>query len=466
MKKKYTIKKRYSKKHHKKSKIYTKKHNKKGKTYTKRYTKKSKGGSTKKARWKNHKEFYNKLKKTSCSDITNDQTLTNKLKTNFINKFKTETSKEISNFTIFPYCNEDIKGVKVFGKNIEFSSVDSVNRPFTNNTALESLTYEFQIKNIPTSIKGLTFDKQGSVKSEKNDPAQFLNTFIYLIKNSGANDPTNYFIVSHSGFMTKLYDHISTLYYNLENNLNSADNHYDNLDILHLLINKAEIKNDNIVVSHMYVRRYEDSYIVQNKKAQLKKNIKSISEYKFTEHISVLIMRHCLGCHNVTPGLINKVSQAAIHTVNKNQYGYLDWSMCFEDTLDQLVKVKNGLIKVMQEYSNKKYSTNNPEKFYGINGYQFGSSVIFRAILTSLLMYNVLHDNVDETKLGGTAELSQSKPHEKVKVSQSKPPEEVEVSGDPPKEPSSKEGNPISNEIENKKPSKTINLICDCNKKR
>ena len=129
--------------------------------------------------------------------------------------------------------------------------------------------------------------------------------------------------------------------------------------------------------------------------------------------------------------------------------------MDIEDTLNEMTEVKTPLINLMKMYSISNMGGKEPQEVYGINGYQFGSSVIFRAILTSLLMYNVLHDNVDETKLGGTAELSQSKPLEKVKVR-----------GDPPKNPQSKEEKTISDKIEDKKPSKTINLICDCNKKK
>lgn len=499
MKKKYTVKKRYSKKHNKKSKIYTKKHNKKGKTYTKRYTKKSKGGSTKKARWKEKPEHYKNLKKTSCSGITNGQTLTKKLKTNFTSKFKQEQSVEIPNFTIFPYCNEDIKGV--------FSSVDSVNRPFTNYTAIESLKDAFNIQYIDSSLEGLTnheinqvetsnldtqddtseidtivrsnFNTTG-LKSEYNDPGKFLMS-LKTKHNSTWNAISkdyNYFIVSHSGFMSKLYDYIvKTQGSNLENIV--YKNEFDNLDILHLLIDKRIEKNE-IIVTNMYVRKYDNSYETdislnykyKNKEEHETKTIKrqayadsnplidvvQAEDYWPRQHMSVFIMSDCLGCHNVTPDLINKASQALIHIVKKNKYGYLDWSMCFEDTLDQLVKVKNHLINLMKRYSISNMGGKEPQEVYGINGYQFGSSVIFRAILTSLLMYNVLHDNVDETKLGGTAELSQSKL-----------PEKGEVSGDPPKNLQSKEEKTISPEetkIKDKKPSQTINLICDCNKKK
>lgn len=476
MKKKYTVKKKYSKKHNKKSKTntirYTKKHNKKGKTNTIRYTKKSKGGSIKEDRWKNHKEFYNKLKKTSCSDITDGQTLTNRLETNFTSKFKQPV--KILNFTIFPYCNEDIKGVE---------SLDYVNRPFTNNTALESLKSVFKIVNIapkpPDSIKGLTFDKQG-VKSEKNDPAQFLMS-LKTEHNSTWNaisKDNNYFIVSHSEFMSKLFDYIvKTQGSNLENNI-VYKNEFDNLDILHLLIDKR-IDTEEIIVTNMYVRKYDDSYqtdISLNYKKRTREDYENKStrrqreansnplidvvqaeDYWPHQHMSVFIMRHCVGCHNVTPGLLNKTSQAIQQALKHNQYGYLHWSMCFEDTLEQMVKVKTPLINLMKRYSIANMGGKEPQEFYGINGYQFGSSVIFRAILTSLLMYNVLHDNVDETKLGGTAELSQSKPPENVEVSQSEPPEKVEVSeSKPPEKPSSIQGNP----------SKTISLMCDCNKKK
>ena len=88
-------------------------------------------------------------------------------------------------------------------------------------------------------------------------------------------------------------------------------------------------------------------------------------------------MRHCLGCHNVTPGITTKIGQAFKQARTGENYGYLDWSLCFEDTVDEMIAVRKDLYTLLENYG-------------GFKSYTFGSSVIFRAILTSILMYNVI----------------------------------------------------------------------------
>ncbi len=97
---------------------------------------------------------------------------------------------------------------------------------------------------------------------------------------------------------------------------------------------------------------------------------------------SVFIMRHCLGCHNVTPGITTKIGQAIGQAKTGKNFGYLDWSLCFEDTVDEMMVVGKDLHDLLEKYG-------------GFKSYTFGSSVIFRAILTSILMYNVINNIVD-----------------------------------------------------------------------
>ena len=60
-------------------------------------------------------------------------------------------------------------------------------------------------------------------------------------------------------------------------------------------------------------------------------------------------------------------------------FGYLDWSLCFEDTVDEMMVVGKDLHNLLEKYG-------------GFKSYTFGSSVIFRAILTSILMYIVINN--------------------------------------------------------------------------
>ena len=88
-------------------------------------------------------------------------------------------------------------------------------------------------------------------------------------------------------------------------------------------------------------------------------------------------MRHCLGCHNITPGLTVKTAQSLKQIREGTNLGYLDWSMCFENTVDEMKSTSNNLYNILDKYG-------------GMESYIFGSSVIFRAILTSILIFNLL----------------------------------------------------------------------------
>ena len=158
------------------------------------YTKKN-------TRWKQNKSKYDSLKKNSCDDISNYVDLINKLKKNFVNN----TGLQIKpyEYTLFPYCNENLKSL---------ATLDKVNAPFTSSLALYSLHDVFKCEfsaNYPAVIKGdyrlvENLSKSNGAKSPNNDPEKFFE----LIKNINRNC----FIVSHSGFMTKLYDYIKKIY--------------------------------------------------------------------------------------------------------------------------------------------------------------------------------------------------------------------------------------------------------------
>jgi hypothetical protein len=400
MRNKITKKKMYRKyKNYKKSKMtknkkYIKRNSKKN---TKKGRKNKKGGinvieeqkfTKKDTRWKKNKDKYDSLKKTSCDKITNYNGLITRLETNFINKNNLKTFE--NNYTLFPYCNEELKGP---------ASLDKVNAPFTSLEGLYAFHKVFQanfsalspamIDGNYTSVETLSASKGAT--SPENDPKMFIKALTAFNKNC--------FIVSHSGFMSKLYEYI------IRNNLIDESDMYgdiytkdydnepsieetimqnaiygggivkkiglqkerdygvfDNLDIIQLIF-------DNTGKLHyLLIRRYSNNY-------QLDNDIKI--DYKLSVLKSVFIMRHCLGCHNVTPGITTKIGQAFKQARTGENFGYLDWSLCFEDTVDEMIAVRKDLYTLLQNHG-------------GFKSYTFGSSVIFRAILTSILMYNAI----------------------------------------------------------------------------
>lgn len=382
-------KKRKIYKNYKKSKIT------KNKKYIKRKSKKNrknkKGGlkvieeqkfTKKDKRWKKNKDKYDSLKKTSCDKISNYNDLISRLETNFINNNNLKIFE--NTYTLFPYCNEKLKGPV---------TLDKVNAPFTSLEGLYAFykVFEASFSSIsPVKIEGNytlveSLSTSKGATSPENNPKMFIKTLTKFNKNC--------FIVSHSGFMSKLYDYIlrsdlinkSDAYGEAEPTMEESiiqqgiygggilkklqlqkereNGVFDNLDILQIIFDYTG------KIHYLLIRRYSNNY-------KLDTDIKIDFEERILK--SAFIMRHCLGCHNVTPGLItNKIGQAIKQANIGDNLGYLDWSLCFEDTVHEMELVGKDLYTLLQNYG-------------GFKSYTFGSSVIFRAILTSILMYNVI----------------------------------------------------------------------------
>lgn len=366
----------------------------------------------KQTRWKKNPEKYELLKPYNCDNISNKEDLIKKLNENFVNRtfYINGNPKKLdiyaNTYSIFPYCNEDLKGP---------ATLDKVNSPFTSNSALFSLFKVFKSSFNPVNpveLKGNykleeNYNLDNGITSPLNNPEKFINS----IKKQN----NNLFIVSHSGFMSKLYKYIIDVnkaeksiqdseinndytndtydsyngYYD-DSLMNMITNEgvkviggslgkklglkkekeygvFDNLDILQIIF------NENGVISHMIIRRFINNYKINNEP-----NITNLSLDGINGK-SIFIMRHCLGCHNVTPGIMTKIGQATEQYKTGKNLGYLDWSMCFEDTIDEMVYVGNDVYNLLELYG-------------GYKSYIFGSSVIFRAMLTSILMFNVINN--------------------------------------------------------------------------
>ena len=332
-------------------------------------------------RVKRQVDYYKTMQINSCDNISNSNDLINKLETNFVKR--NNLSIYSNTFTLFPYCNENLKGPEI---------IDRVNMAYTSMDALQSFNKVFQAQF--TAIQPAIITENGALSSENNP-----KSFVDLLKTI----PNNIFIVSHSGIMIKIYDYIlknesKTLIEKQDDkssftaeSINTGELEklfmdqgvsgggilsniglkskkqnrdygvFDNLDILQLIFDKQ-----SNVLRYMIVRRYSKKYKINNEVLFNNKHSKS-----------VFIMRHCLGCHNITPGLTVKTGQSLKQIREGTNLGYLDWSMCFENTVDEMKSTSNSLYNILDKYG-------------GMESYIFGSSVIFRAILTSILIFNLL----------------------------------------------------------------------------
>lgn len=306
--------------------------------------------------------------KNICENIKSAQNLSDKITSYFTNhNLNINKNKSSTKFNLFPYCNEDLKGVnKIPTLNPELKSkaknallyIDKVNNPSIDIETKISLEKRLNLnfKIIGSDIKTSSDE---TIYSSENNPELFLNELNKLTKNQ--------VIISHSGFMTKCYKYLTKMLMG-----NEVLKYFDNLDAIQLLINK---KTNNI--DDFYIRRWEHNYKIDaNKELDMEKKYK-----KDNDLISVIIIRHCLGCHNITPGLSNKLKQTAKNVVLKNQKGYLQNAMCLDLTVQEMTEKAPYLMRILNMYG-------------GFKNYEFGSSVIFRAIVTGALYYHVLNSIV------------------------------------------------------------------------
>jgi len=99
---------------------------------------------------------------------------------------------------------------------------------------------------------------------------------------------------------------------------------------------------------------------------------------------NIFIMRHCLGCHNVSEGKLIKVGTLLANNIGKKNRGYLDWAMCLRGTFGEMQYRKDDIKRLLQKYCFDVF------KPFNLKDIIFGSSVIFRSMLTSILLYRCL----------------------------------------------------------------------------
>ena len=243
------------------------------------------------------------------------------------------------NFKIYPFCSEKIKFTK---------KVDFVNRYYIDKNVLDIIETEFNCKFIKNK---LITNKKNILIGQNINPKKFIE---YMFKNLNNK---NHFIISHSYFMTKLTDFIINKKI-LPEKKTKKDNKYiyDNLDILQIVIDTS---NKNYKIKYCIVRQFSEKYKLSNKY-----NLGTDNHICSKNTKSVFLMRHCLACHNITKNIFKKL-----------KYGYGLYSSCFEETNSEIKSVSKELKKIIKDYG-------------GIKTFEFGSSIIFRAILTILIVYN------------------------------------------------------------------------------
>lgn len=291
---------------------------------------------------------------------------------------------ELSN-SLIPYCCEELKGDK---------NIDQVNacklRPNDIKYFKTNYNYTIQPINHEGLKNNLNNDKE-SIESE-NDPVKFLE---YLLNSKYNTEKKHKVIISHSNFLTMFANVLKQVYSNYlaneyykENqsekfkpnniidikkikNLPNFDNiNFDNLDILHLVIDKSEQKPPIVLVSSY---RFNDNYKYDD-------NFTNDDNY---EH--VFIMRHCIACHNLLdlqPG--GKIQKLADLTqfIDSSKY-----SMCIPQNFQDIISQKDNIIRLFS--------------YYGANDFdkiEFGSSVNFRAVLTSYILQLILSNTTYSKK--------------------------------------------------------------------
>jgi hypothetical protein len=419
-------------------------------------------------RWKKEKEKQDKENKStweteikeSCDNLLDLNDLKEKLKDCFPLAI-TNPNREKFNLHLFSYCNE----VSKLQSNIEIiSNLDNVNRAFTSHSVINILENTFKVNINPAfGISGIIDKSVAGEKgkaSEESSPNRFdenLCKFVGHILKEDRNKK-GIFIVSHSGFMTslvKFYVEQNIKFFTAKDELN--DSYYpgiafDNLDILHLQYNKKTGKivnltkrkfsdryrepdteyegdpelepsakvDEPIVLYEGELREYRGHkvrflpYQYKDVKYKYRKLEESVPEEPVGSPVfNIFIMRHCLGCHNISEGKLTKVGTLweQVAKIKKNR-GYLDWAMCLRGTFADMQYRQDDIKRLLQKYCFDVF------KPFNLKDIIFGSSVIFRAMLTSILLYRCLAlEKVSIKRIGGKKTKRKRKGRHKVKKS-------------------------------------------------
>ncbi len=308
-------------------------------------TKKLRKISKRKERSKVNRLLYNL---SFCNGITNKSKLLTKLNNlkDIINITTKKTKPLLIN--IVPYCGEKVKISKTFDK--------------VNESAIKLNV----VKSIETSFNATIISKfinSGITKTDGQYVSLFnVKKFRDLIENKDKldmilNDKKHAFLVVHSNFMKNFTESYGN------------KTKFDNLDMIHMIIPK-----NNIQEPLLYIRKFSDYYknpLPINTEIPYKNSL-------LEECTNLFLMRHCISCHNIIDKVIK--SRLAGHIVKKlkGELGFSLYSICSPYTINELIDKKHALLELFNTTCGS------------IDNIQFGSSVILRAILTSILVSTIL----------------------------------------------------------------------------
>ena len=293
-----------------------------------------------------------------CYSIKNKDTLGNILDKEYAKYLNENSSIE---HTLYPYCGEELKAPGSLNKvNISEINIDVVN-----------ILQDKLKMNIKHDAK---VEKHIDKYSSKHNPNLFSDFLKDNIKKS-END-VHKLIVSHSKFMKKFLKYIKKQSENDESifsNIPTCEGKtfFDNLDIMMLRYNKDI---DDVSLVAVDIIRWKNNNDEYYDFSHVKKNIISNNV--------IYIMRHCIGCHNTEGKNLSGLFKKA--TIP----GYGKYAFCLPIIIDELKnKPITKLRNLFTEYTGKDWINNNIMTF--------GSSVVFRAILTNSIVQHMLKDNFD-----------------------------------------------------------------------
>ena len=190
------------------------------------------------------------------------------------------------------------------------------------------------------------------------------------------------FIITHSSFLTEFLVHINKTVLNEDGTLKyrsvkkSKAIKFDNFDILQLTYIREAATACNWKFGYYQIRRYRNNY----------EPVKFSSDPNFLLNVEpnnsnpenckhYFLMRHCMACHNLSKGGHIKTWQA----IRRNRHTL--WrSICLLYNVEYFEQKAKCLKAILEDQCGTNW----------MKTIQFGSSVIFRAILTSIIVSYLL----------------------------------------------------------------------------
>lgn len=253
-----------------------------------------------------------------------------------------------SQIRIFPFCNEKTKGGPL-------SSLNEVNKAEIDKRIPLSLAKIFNTSFI--------FQKDISQsKTHYKSPPSDVNKFIIYIKEFIKYNRKNLFLISHGSFLTSLIKKIT----------NVSEVKLDNLDIVHLVI---ESKNNKMLIKALFVSRFQHNYA---KKDMTYNKIHNKIDYTNKDIYHIFLMRHCVACHNLDTSVSGLYYKARNPRAGK-------YALCIKETINELRGKKDAIQNYVKNF------------VIDFSKIFFGSSIIFRAMLTAVLVKQEVFSNVNNS---------------------------------------------------------------------